>query len=83
MIEKKKNELDLLRDMKKIIESCEGDAIKVLRNNDSAAVRVRKALQEIRESAKEIREMVQERRKLNAEKPKIKRRKKYPTQGND
>lgn len=83
MTEKKKNELDLLRDLKKIIESSEEDAIKVLRNNGSAGVRLRKALQEIRDSAKEIRDMVQERRKLNAEKPKIKRRKKYPTQGND
>lgn len=81
MIEKKKNELDLLREIKKIIESCEPDAIKVLKNNESAAVRLRKELQDIRSIAKDIRDIIQERRKRNAQKPKQKRGKKYPTQG--
>lgn len=83
MNEKKKNELDMLRDLKKLIESCEPDAIKVLKNNDSAAIRLRRSLQDIRETAKSIRNLIQERRRQNAEKPKQKRRKKYPTQGSN
>lgn len=81
MVDKKKNELDLLRDLKKLIDSCEPDALKVLKNNDCAAVRLRKQLQDIRSLSKEIRDIIQERRKRNAKKPKQKRGKKYPTQG--
>ena len=73
--EKPKNEIDILIDIKKLIDKCLPDAKRALKNNNTATTRLRKELQQVRLLARQVRFMLQERRRQYVKKRKTKTKK--------
>lgn len=74
--ERPKNEIDILLDIKAIIEKSLPDAKRALKNNNMARTRLRKNLQLVRLLSRQVRFMLQERRKAIVKKRRAKTKKK-------
>ena len=58
-----KNILDLLREIQVLAKKCEFDGEKVIKNNKTAGVRLRKDMQKIKSLSQEVRDFVQDSKK--------------------